>query len=137
MEYFHTAIIRSDSQARHITNIQNLSTYYKNPYFSQMALFQKSVLNQYLKQLDKSKVEIAYQKFKAHFHNATIQQQIRDSKEEQYQEGFFRDLFVDVFGFTLNPQPDYNLITEKKNESDSKSRWCYFAEWKCHCSYRT
>ncbi|MFN8284539.1 MAG: N-6 DNA methylase [Chitinophagales bacterium] len=85
-----------------------------------MALFQKSVLNQYLKQLDKSKVEIAYQKFKAHFHNATIQQQIRDSKEEQYQEGFFRDLFVDVFGFTLNPQPDYNLITEKKNESDSK-----------------
>ena len=52
-----------------------------------MALFQKSVLNQYLKDLDKTKVANAYTLFKAHFHNATIQQQIRDSKEEQYQEG--------------------------------------------------
>lgn len=85
-----------------------------------MALFQKSVLNQYLKQLDKSKVEIAYQKFKAHFHNTTIQQQIRESKEEQYQEGFFRDLFVDVFGYILNPQPNFNLTTELKNETNSK-----------------
>ena len=49
----------------------------------------------------------AYTIFKSHFHNATIQQQIRESKEEQYQEGFFRDLFVEVLGFTLNPQPNY------------------------------
>jgi type I restriction-modification system DNA methylase subunit len=27
---------------------------------------------------------------------------------------------VEVLGFTLNPQPNYNLITEKKNEADSK-----------------
>jgi type I restriction-modification system DNA methylase subunit len=85
-----------------------------------MALFQKSVLNQYIRTLDKSKVADAYAKFKAHFHNATIQQQIRESKEEQYQEGFFRDLFVDVLGYTLNPQPNFNLTTELKNESDSK-----------------
>ena len=78
-----------------------------------MALFQKSVLNQYLKQLDKNAVAEAYAVFKSHFHNATIQQQIRESKEEQYQEGFFRDLFVEVLGFTLNPQPNYNLITEQ------------------------
>ena len=85
-----------------------------------MALFQKSVLNQYLKQLDKNEVAKAYTIFKSHFHNATIQQQIRESKEEQYQEGFFRDLFVEVLGFTLNPQPNYNLITEQKNEVNSK-----------------
>ena len=72
-----------------------------------MALFQKSVLNQYLKQLDKNVVAATYAVFKSHFHNATIQQHIRDSKEEQYQEGFFRDLFVEVLGFTLNPQPNY------------------------------
>ena len=85
-----------------------------------MALFQKSVLNQFLKQLDKNEVAAAFSIFKSHFHNSTIQQQIRESKEEQYQEGFFRDLFVDVLGFTLNPQPSFNLITEQKNEVNSK-----------------
>lgn len=85
-----------------------------------MALFQKSVLHQYIKQLDKNQVASAYAIFSSHFHNATIQQQIRESKEEQYQEGFFRDLFVEVLGFTLNPQPNYNLITEQKNEVNSK-----------------
>lgn len=79
-----------------------------------MALFQKSVLNQYLKQLDKSKVDIAYQKFKAHFHNTTIQQHIRESKEEQYQGEFLIDLFVNVLGYTKNPQPNFNLQIEKK-----------------------
>jgi hypothetical protein len=53
-----------------------------------MALFQKSVLNQFLKQLDKNEVAKAYTIFKSHFHNATIQQQIRESKEEQYQGNF-------------------------------------------------
>ena len=85
-----------------------------------MALFQKSVLNQYLKQLDKTKVENAYQIFKAHFHNATIQQHIRDSKEEQYQGEFLIDLFVNVLGYIKNPQPNFNLQTEQKNETNSK-----------------
>lgn len=31
-----------------------------------------------------------------------------------------RDLFVDVLGYTLNPQPGFNLTTEYKNEKDSK-----------------
>ena len=31
-----------------------------------------------------------------------------------------RELFVNVLGYTLNPQPNYNLITEKKNETNSK-----------------
>ena len=85
-----------------------------------MALFQKSVLNQYLKDLDKPKVANAYSLFKAHFHNAVIQQHIRDSKEEQYQGEFLIDLFVNVLGYTKNPQPNFNLQTEQKNETDSK-----------------
>ncbi len=85
-----------------------------------MALFQKSVLNQYLKQLDKNEVAKAYTLFKNHFHNPTIQQHIRDSKEEQYQGEFLIDLFVDVLGYTKNPQPNFNLQTEQKNETDSK-----------------
>jgi hypothetical protein len=42
------------------------------------------------------------------------------SKEEQFQEGFLRELFVKILGYTLNPSPDFNLITEQKNETNSK-----------------
>lgn len=85
-----------------------------------MSLYQKSVLNKFLKQQDKDAVAKAYKKFSKHFHNPRIQENIRNSKEEQYQEGFLRELFVDVFGYTLNPQPNYNLTTELKNEKGSK-----------------
>jgi hypothetical protein len=44
--------------------------------------------------------------FSQHFFNPEIQQNIRNSKEEEYQDGFLRDLFVTVLvGYTLNPQP--------------------------------
>jgi type I restriction-modification system DNA methylase subunit len=85
-----------------------------------MPLFQQSVQKKFIKDLDKAKVEIAYQKLVAHFGNTDVQENIRKAKEEQYQEGFLRELFVDVLGYVLNPQPNYNLITEQKNEKDSK-----------------
>ncbi|MBQ2359519.1 MAG: N-6 DNA methylase, partial [Prevotella sp.] len=61
-----------------------------------------------------------WQTFQQYFLNKDIQQNILQSKEEQFQEGFLRELFVKVLGYTLNPSPDYNLITEKKNENDAK-----------------
>jgi len=85
-----------------------------------MPLFQQSVLKKYIADLDKAKVAAAWQLFQAHFHNPQIQQNIRSAKEEQYQEGFLRELFVQVLGYTLNPQPNFNLTTEYKNEKDSK-----------------
>ncbi len=85
-----------------------------------MGLFQKSVLRKHINELDKEAVAAAYKKLKAHFGDAAIQQNIRDAKEEEYQEGFVRDLFVKVLGYTLKPQPDYNFVLEKKNEKDSK-----------------
>ncbi len=85
-----------------------------------MPLFQQSVQKKFIAELDKVKVENAYQRLIAHFGNPTIQANIRNAKEEQYQEGFLRELFVDVFGYVLNPQPNFNLITEQKNEKDSK-----------------
>ncbi|MBP6049868.1 MAG: N-6 DNA methylase, partial [Chitinophagales bacterium] len=85
-----------------------------------MALFQKSVLNQYLKDLNKGDIINAYSNFKAHFQNPIIQQHIRESKEEQYQGEFLIDLFVNVLGYTKNPQPNFNLQTEQKNETNSK-----------------
>ncbi|WP_299463865.1 DNA methyltransferase [uncultured Microscilla sp.] len=85
-----------------------------------MSLFQKSVLNKYLKAQDQDKIKAAYQKFTDYFHNPARQENIRNAKEEQFQEGFLRELFVKVLGYTLNPEPDYNLTTEFKNERGAK-----------------
>src|SRR5215203_1306993 len=84
-----------------------------------MALFQKSVLRKFLNDLDKTKLLDTWNVFKSHFHNPEVQKHIRDSKEEEYQEGFVRDLFVNVLGYTLKPQPDYNFVLEKKTEADA------------------
>ena len=84
-----------------------------------MALFQKSVLKKFLADLDETKLQQAWRIFKDHFHNPNVQKHIRDSKEEEYQEGFVRDLFVNVLGYTLKPQPDYNFVLEKKTEADA------------------
>jgi hypothetical protein len=85
-----------------------------------MSLFQNTVLNKYLNTLNKQDVSTAFNKFKAHFHDKETQENIRYSKEEQYQEGFLDDLFVNILGYTKNPTPHFNLITEKKNIKDSK-----------------
>lgn len=85
-----------------------------------MSFFQTTVTQKYANTLDKEVLKKAYTNFKAHFHNSGIQENIRNSKEEQYQEGFFRDLFVNILGYKLNPEPNFNLITENKNVTGSK-----------------
>ena len=85
-----------------------------------MSLFQNSVINKYLKGVETAKVDEAWEKFTAHFHNPTIQENIRNSKEEQYQGEFLIDLFVNVFGYIKNPTPDFNLTTELKNVKGAK-----------------
>jgi len=84
-----------------------------------MGLFQKSILKKYQKGID-VKISIAYKQYTEYFHNPEIQENIRNCKEEQFQEGFLRELFVKVLGYTLNPDPNFNLITEQKNETNSK-----------------
>ncbi len=82
--------------------------------------FQKTIIHKYVALLNEEQVTAAWNTYKAYFLNPAIQDNIRASKEEQFQEGFLRELFVKVFGYTLNPTPDYNLITEQKNETDAK-----------------
>ena len=83
-------------------------------------LFQKTIIKKYLGLLKEEAVSEAWNKFQAYFLDAQIQANIKQSKEEQFQEGFLRELFVNVLGYTLNPSPNYNLVTEKKNETNSK-----------------
>ena len=83
-------------------------------------LFQKTIIKKYLTLIDNERVSLAWKQFQAYFLDAEIQANIQQSKEEQFQEGFLRELFVKVLGYTLNPSPNFNLITEKKNETNSK-----------------
>ncbi len=83
-------------------------------------LFQKTIVNKYLLALPRETTEQPWLAYQHYFLNKDIQQNILQSKEEQFQEGFLRELFVKVLGYTLNPSPDYNLITEQKNETNAK-----------------
>lgn len=85
-----------------------------------MSLFQKTVAQKYLKRLDVELINAKYLEFKSYFGNASIQENIRSSKEEQYQGEFLIDLFVKILGYVKNPTPNFNLTTEYKNIKDSK-----------------
>ena len=85
-----------------------------------MPLFQNTVVTRQLKTQNKTLISEKWIAYKAHFFNPEIQENIRNAKEEQYQEGFLRDLFVTIFGYTLNPETNFNLTTELKNAKDSK-----------------
>ena len=85
-----------------------------------MAFFQKTILKKYQAMLPKEHVSEAWQKCQVYFLNPKIQENILHCKEEQFQEGFLRELFVKILGYTLNPSLDCNLITEQKNETDAK-----------------
>jgi type I restriction-modification system DNA methylase subunit len=85
-----------------------------------MSLFQKSVEKKYLNDLDTVLIDKKYADFQKYFGDSEIQENIRNSKEEQFQEGFLRELFVSILGYTLNPHPNFNLTTELKNISNSK-----------------
>ena len=83
-------------------------------------LLQKNIVKKYLQHLDNEQVVKAWGQYRSFFLDADIQANIHKIKEEQFQEGFLRELFVKVLGYTINPLPGYNLTTELKNEVGSK-----------------
>jgi type I restriction-modification system DNA methylase subunit len=85
-----------------------------------MALFQSSVIQKELQNLNQTVIDEKWNEFIAHFGNVEIQQKIRGLKEEQYQGEFLDDLFVKVLGYTKPPKSNHNLVTEQKNETNSK-----------------
>ena len=85
-----------------------------------MSIFQKSIVKKHISSENQEVLKEKWNLFTSYFHNVTIQENIYNSKEEQFQEGFLRELFVKVLGYTLNPEPNFNLTTEYKNIKDSK-----------------
>jgi len=83
-------------------------------------IFQKSVIKKYLKGLNNDWINSAYDKFKYIFNPEKIER-IKNFKEEEYQDGFLRDLFIEVLGYTLKTDSkDFNLVREFKNQTNSK-----------------
>ena len=83
-------------------------------------LLQRNIVKKYLSLLDEELITKVWEKYSSYFLNEDIQANIHKIKEEQFQEGFLRELFVKVLGYTINPSPNYNLTTELKNEVGSK-----------------
>lgn len=83
-------------------------------------LLQKNIVKKYLNMLAEEQTLKPWEQFQSYFLNEDIQANIHKIKEEQFQEGFLRELFVKVLGYTINPSPNYNLTTEQKNEVGSK-----------------
>jgi len=84
-----------------------------------MSMLQKSVINKYLSSINQEVIETAFQKFKENYSPYKIDK-IKRMKEEEYQDGFLRDLFVNSLGYTLKPDDNFNLVRELKNQTDSK-----------------
>ncbi len=85
-----------------------------------MSLFQKIIVKKYLKNLHSDLIEENYKKYTKYFNDFGRAQRIKALKEEQYQEGFLRELFVDCLGYIINPDENFNLTTEFKNKTDSE-----------------
>jgi len=85
-----------------------------------VALFQKIIVKKYLNNLSNEQIDNSYEKYSEQFLNPNFAERVRLLKEEQYQEGFLRDLFVKCLGYTINPYENYNLTTEFKNLTDAE-----------------
>ncbi len=85
-----------------------------------MSLFQKVIVKKYLKNLSSDLIEENYKKYTKYFNDFERAERIRILKEEQYQEGFLRELFVDCLNYTINPNENFNLTTEFKNKTDAE-----------------
>jgi REP element-mobilizing transposase RayT/ferritin-like protein len=85
-----------------------------------LALFQQVIVKKFLQNVSDEKIEKLYAKYHAFYHDDSRAEHIKTLREEQYQEGFFRDLFVRCFEYTMKPENNFNLTTEFKNKTDAQ-----------------
>ena len=83
-----------------------------------MSLYQTSVLKNYINLQEDAVIEKAYKKYVKYFLNPTIQENIRSSKEEEYQGIFLTELFVNILDYTVKPKADFNLVVEYKTRTN-------------------
>lgn len=84
-----------------------------------MALFQEAIIKKHLLTLDEQSIENAFLEYKRVYSPDKIKN-IRVAKEEQYQEGFIKEIFGSVLGYSVYPESPFNIETEKKNETNAR-----------------
>jgi hypothetical protein len=84
-----------------------------------MALFQEAIIKKHLLTLDAQVLDSAYNEYKRVYSPEKIKN-IRVAKEEQYQEGFIKEIFGSVLGYSVYPESPFNIETEKKNETNAR-----------------
>ncbi len=84
-----------------------------------MPIFQNSIVEKFLNDLEESVIDTAFERFKEVYSSRRIHE-IKKLKEEQYQEGFIKDIFGKVLGYTIPPESPINIELEKKNETNAK-----------------
>ncbi len=84
-----------------------------------MALFQEAIIRKHLLTIDAHVLDSAYNEYKRVYSPEKIKN-IRVAKEEQYQEGFIKEIFGSVLGYSVYPESPFNIETEKKNETNAK-----------------
>ncbi|MDR2117207.1 MAG: N-6 DNA methylase [Planctomycetaceae bacterium] len=82
-------------------------------------MFQYVILQKYIKP-QSEKIHSAFERYALFFRNPEQQTYLRQCKEEQFQEGFLRELFVNILEYKLFPDPNHNLVTEKNSVTNSK-----------------
>lgn len=70
-----------------------------------MSLFQKTIIAKYLKTQNTKELDENWETYYQYFQNPAIQENIRNSKEEQYQGEFLIDLFVNILGLYEKSYP--------------------------------
>lgn len=83
-------------------------------------MFQNLIVQNHIKTIPNELIESGWDNFQKFFLNEDIQNKIRVTKEEAFQTQFLEELFVKCLGYTIYPNLNYNLETEKKNERGSK-----------------
>lgn len=84
-----------------------------------MAIFQESIVQKHLSNLDGAELDLAFKRYKEVYGVQKIEN-IKKAKEEQYQEGFIKDIFGQVLGYSIFPEQPFNIQTETKNATNSK-----------------
>ena len=86
-------------------------------------LFQNSIVDSHYKSLDENLIKEKFQHYTDNYKTDKHIREIRTMKEEEYQDGFLRHIFVDLLSYTLKGDTgseEFNLVREKKNVGDSK-----------------
>jgi type I restriction-modification system DNA methylase subunit len=85
-----------------------------------VALFQKSVQNDYLNRIQDSSIKEYWEYYDSYFNNPEQQKLIEQQKERKFYSEFIDELFVNCLGYTKKIGESQNYFIEEKNETDSK-----------------